>query len=455
MRRGVRAAPSCYHGVASRVSLAIAQPTALPTADPGQAGLRVFGCFDCGQFHRLPPMPPGAEARCHRCHSVLQRRKPNSLDRAFAWALASLPVFLVAAALPFLSIDLYGRTNHIVLSSGPSQLNHDGLWELGLVVLCFTMVAPCLRIAGLIAVLGGLRLAHPPPLLHVVLRIVERLRPWSMIEVYLLGLFVAYTKLIDLAHVDVGAAAYALAALMLLMAGCDAALDQETCWQALEARGLVHDKARIDATLIQLRNHTTPTGLISCQNCAFAVLGPDGSLCPRCGGRVHLRKPAAVSRCWALLAAAVILYIPANLFPALTVIKLGSGEPSTILGGVRELAAAGMYPLALLVFFASITVPMVKLVGLIIVLVSVRLRAHGWLRDRTHLFRFIEVIGRWSMIDVFMISILVGLVRLGFVASVTPGGGVLAFCGVVLLTMLASMAFDPRLMWDAALERRR
>jgi paraquat-inducible protein A len=427
----------------------VAQP-ALHGPDPGCAGARVFECFDCGQFHRLPVMPPKSEARCRRCHAVLQRRKPDPLRRALAWSIAAFAAFLLAAMLPFLHIDLYGRTHDIVLASGPAQLDRDGMWEIGVLVACFTIAAPAVRILGLIAVLTGLHARNPPRVLHIVFRLVEHLRVWSMLEVYLLGVFVAYTKLLDIAHVDILAAGYALGVVMLLLAATDASFDQEIAWQAMEARGLVHDKAAVAATLTHVASQTAvPDGLIGCSHCGFAVQGASGSICPRCGGRVFARKPNAVQRCWALLTAAVILYIPANLFPVLTAIKLGNGEPSTILGGVRELAKAGMYPLAILVFFASITVPAVKLIGLVTVLVSTRLHAHGWLRDRTSLFRVVEAIGRWSMI-----SVLVGLVRLGFVASVTPGYGAVAFAGVVLLTMLASMAFDPRLMWDAALAKR-
>jgi paraquat-inducible protein A len=418
---------------------------------PERGGARVFTCFDCGQFHRLESLAPGAEARCRRCHAVLRRRKRTTLEHPLAWAVAALATFLVAAFLPFLRIDLYGRTNDIVMASGPRQLDNDGMWVVGLMVGVFTLAAPAARLLGMIYVLTGLRARRAPPALHLVLRMVEALRVWSMLEVYLLGVFVAYTKLIDLAHVEVQTAGYALGAGMLLVAAMDSSLDHEAAWQALEARGAVHDAAGVAGTLRHLRGTASPDGLIGCTHCGFVVHAPSGSLCPRCGGAVHARKPNAMERCWALLIAATILYIPANVFPILTAIKLGNGEPSTIIGGVRQLAEAGMFPLAALVFFASLAVPIIKLLSLALVLISTRMGARGWLRDRTNLFRVIEAIGRWSMIDMFMLSILVALVRLGFVASVTPGDGAIAFACVVVLTMLASMAFDPRLMWDAAL----
>jgi paraquat-inducible protein A len=131
------------------------------------------------------------------------------------------------------------------------------------------------------------------------------------------------------------------------------------------------------------------------------------------------------------------------------VTSLGTGEADTILSGVRALIAAGMWPVALLVFFASITVPVLKVIGLVYLLVATQRGSAARLRDRTRMYRVIEAVGRWSMVDIFMIAILVGLVSLGELATIEPGTGAVAFAAVVVLTMLASHAFDPRLMWDA------
>jgi paraquat-inducible protein A len=151
-----------------------------------------------------------------------------------------------------------------------------------------------------------------------------------------------------------------------------------------------------------------------------------------------------------LLLASLILYIPANTYPFLTVIRFGSGQPSTILQGVRELMDIGEWPLALLVFFASISVPVLKLVGLILLLTTTMAGVRTHRRDRTVLYRILDAVGRWSMIDVFMESILVALVQFGAVVTVIPGPGAIAFAAVVILTMFAARTFDPRLIWDRA-----
>jgi paraquat-inducible protein A len=177
--------------------------------------------------------------------------------------------------------------------------------------------------------------------------------------------------------------------------------------------------------------------------------------CPRCGSTVHERKPDSISRTWALVMAAIVLYIPANVYPVLTVIQLGAGQPSTIMGGVEELLDSGMYPLAVLVFFASIAVPLFKLLGLGSMLMATQLGrpdagASVLIRERTVLFHIVAWIGRWSMVDIFMESLLGALVQFGRAVTIEPGVGALAFCAVVFITIFAAETFDPRLMWDAA-----
>ncbi len=191
-------------------------------------------------------------------------------------------------------------------------------------------------------------------------------------------------------------------------------------------------------------------GLISCSYCHLLVKVPQqaGATCPRCDSRLHSRIPNSIVRTWALVISAWVFIFPANTYPIMTVIYLGEGQPDTILSGVERLAQAGMLPIAIIVFVASIAVPILKLIGIMLLLFVVQ---RGWRLDRrqcTFLYRVIEVIGAWSMLDLFMISILVTLVDLGTVANVNAGPGARAFATVVVLTMLAAMTFDPRLIWD-------
>lgn len=193
--------------------------------------------------------------------------------------------------------------------------------------------------------------------------------------------------------------------------------------------------------------------LIGCHDCGLVVRVPDPdapgvALCPRCGAHLHTRKVRSLQRTWALLIAATILYLPANLLPIMTTIYAGYERSDTILSGVVHLAQQGFWPLAALVFFASILVPILKIVGLSYLLFSVHRHSRRKAVRRTRIYRLVEGIGRWSMVDIYVISILVALVKLGTIASVEAKPGALFFAAVVVITMLAAGSFDPRLIWD-------
>ncbi|HSC82866.1 MAG TPA: paraquat-inducible protein A [Pseudomonas sp.] len=191
-------------------------------------------------------------------------------------------------------------------------------------------------------------------------------------------------------------------------------------------------------------------GILVCGECHQLEHLREGEVqhCNRCGARLHERRPNSLARTWALLLTAAILYIPANLLPIMTVNFLGNGMPATIMEGVVELIQADMLPIAVVVFVASILVPTFKLVGIASLLYSVQRHQPMSARQRILMYRFIEWIGRWSMLDIFVIAILVALVNFGSLASIEPGAGAGAFCMVVILTMLAAVTFDPRLIWD-------
>jgi paraquat-inducible protein A len=160
------------------------------------------------------------------------------------------------------------------------------------------------------------------------------------------------------------------------------------------------------------------------------------------------RKANSLTRSWALLIAALICYVPANVLPVMVVSGPGGTEADTILSGVQSMFAAGWYEVGALIFFASITVPVLKMLSLIFLLVSVQ-RGSSWRpKERTRLYRIVEIVGRWSMLDMFVVSLSVALVQLGAIADVKPASGAFFFAAVVVLTMFAAANFDPRLIWD-------
>jgi len=200
-------------------------------------------------------------------------------------------------------------------------------------------------------------------------------------------------------------------------------------------------------------------GCASCHDCGLLARLPGASggsaRCPRCGAELHRRKAHSLQRTWALVIAASLCYLPANVLPVMTVTSLGQRQSDTILSGVVYLLTHGMWPLALIVFTASIVVPLAKLVILVSLLISVQ-RSSSWRPvDRTRLYRITEGIGRWSMVDIYVVTILVALVRLGNLASIEAEPGAVFFGAVVVITMLAAESFDPRLIWDRSDARKR
>ena len=405
-----------------------------------QPGDTLHECPGCGLLQAIPPLAPRVAVTCARCGKVLRRTRPRSSLRALAMALTSMALYCIAVWSPFLSADILGQRRETTMASLPAAFVENGMWELAFVVLATSIVLPLCKIGVVLLTLLGLRTANPPRWLPALFRQYQHIGPWAMVEVFLLGVFVAFTRLGAIATVQVGIALYALAGLMLTMVMTDYLIDHEAVWEEMAERGLVPG-ACAPATA------RLPAG---CENCGLVNDLAQGACCTRCGSGLSRRRPNSLARTWALLATAAILYLPANIYPVMTIVRLGSGAPSTILGGVRELFDAGMWPLALLVLVASVLVPAFKLAGLVFMLVETQRGSSRWLRGRTRLHRVIEFIGRWSMIDVFMLATLVGLVRHGKIASITPGFGALCFAGVVILTMFAAIAFDPRLMWDAA-----
>lgn len=408
----------------------------------------VHECRGCGQFQIVPTLQAHEMARCGRCGGVLRRGHDNPLDHAAALAFAALVLLAIATIKTLMTVQTAGIIHHTDLFGGPIELRSRGLWPLAIVVIFTTVVAPFLLISGTLYVLLMLRLPRPPQHLRRVFKVLNRLGPWSMIDVLLLGAFVAYVKLQDMVQIDIGAALVALVALSFVMTWLTSLLDSDAIWEELQRRGVAGPPSDTPAAGAPL-----PAGVLSCHGCGLVQPPPaaeEDQGCLRCGATLHRRKPNSVARTWALCLAAVVLYLPANIFPVLTVMQLGAGAPSTILGGVRELIEAKMWPLAALVFMASVAIPMLKLVGLGTMLVCVQTGTTARLRERTLLYKFVLLIGRWSMVDIFMESLLGALVQFGNVVTIQPGVGAIAFCAVVILTMFAAEGFDPRLMWDAA-----
>ena len=404
------------------------------TDTEGLLSPRWIECPGCGLFVTLPRPVSRRVLRCERCRQSFGRGM-TSYATPLALAVTAFTLFLLANLFPFLEIELGGRRQGIYLLSGVGGfLGHD-LLPLALFVLCISAIAPFARVLALIIVLVGLGRYGGSRSLARLLRFSESMRPWAMLDVFLIGTLVALTKLQDLATVDVGIGLWSLGCLVLVTAVLEASVDRGELWERFGPPVATSVEGSSGAVL-------------SCTSCGLVQAA--GDRCLRCGHGLDRRRPASLTRTEALVVTGLILYVPANLFPVITVISFGRRNSATILGGVAELLNGSDWPLAVIVFTASIAVPLLKLVGLGWLLLSTRLRLKRRLADRTRLYRLIELVSRWSAVDIFVSALLTALVTLGNLATIEPGLGVLAFGAVVFVTMLAVDSFDTRLMWDAA-----
>ncbi len=345
-------------------------------------------------------------------------------------------LLIPANLLPFLTTSVLGVSRHSIMASSARAMWTDGWPLLALMIGLFVVVLPLVRFTLLTAVLGCLRMGLRPNWLGRSFRWANQLQQWAMLDVFLVGLWVAYARLSATISVEVGAGAQCFIAAAVLSLATRATLNQSHIWRLIAPDGDLPANGAV----------------CSCLACDFTVPATDEGLpCPRCGDRICAREKDTLGRTIALTLAGMLLYIPANILPIATLpIGLHPTEYN-ILQGVIDLSQAGLFGLALLVFTASFAIPMLKLVGLGYCVMSVVRRSRRRLVLKTRVYRVVEEIGRWSMVDPFVIACFVPVMQYNAVIYGRAESAAPAFACVVVLTMIAARAFDPRLMWDAAL----
>ena len=410
----------------------------------------MIACHECDALHHLQSLPEHAKAHCSCCDALLYEHvSSQAVHHNLALQFTALLLFVMANTFPFMSLKLAGRVETDHLLSGPLALFDTGMNDIGLLVLLTSIVFPLLTMLASLYLLVPASLGLRAPAMASVFRLVQHLMPWSLLGVFMLAVLIAIVKLLDLAEIEVGVAMMAYAALLPVSVLAMQGMNSGLFWPHQ-----LHEGGNIDAPRDGL-GRALNRGRLHCHTCSLLVLRPklkssshEEAHCPRCHDILHARKPNSIARTWALLIAATILLFPANILPIMTVTQLGQGEPSTILAGVEHLIKAGMWHLGLIVFFASIMVPVSKLLTLVFLLLSLHFKSLWRPYDRTRLFRMTEMIGSWSMVDIFVIGILTSLVSMDALASIEPGIAASYFAASVVLTMMAAQSFDPRLIWD-------
>ncbi|KAA0997465.1 paraquat-inducible protein A [Paraburkholderia panacisoli] len=410
----------------------------------------LLACHECDLLQREAPLPHNGVLRCCRCRAELYRSHPDSLDRALSFTLTAIVLFVIANAYPIVGLEVNGDLVQTTLIGSVLVLYRDGIWPLAGLVFATTILMPAVQTVAMAYLLVPLRLRRVPYRADLVFRLLHLAQPWGMTEVLILGLLVALVKLAHIASVVPGVALWSFGALMLLLAAASAAFDPRELWARIN-----HGEHSVGPEAGAATAMPAPTaagcGLMTCHSCGLLskpAAHAHDARCPRCGARLHFRKPDSITRTWAFLIAAMVLYIPANVLPVMNTSSLFGSEKDTILSGVVYLWTSGSWLLAIVVFIASIAVPMLKIIALVYLTASAQFHSRWQPEQRTRIYRVVELVGRWSMLDIYVITMLVALVQFNALATIQAGPAAIAFGSVVVLTMFAAMSFDPRLIWD-------
>ena len=395
-----------------------------------------IACNDCGTLQDLPPLPWGAIAICPTCDNRLERTNGRSINGALACASATFVLLFPANLLPLMHVSMLGMTRDSRLGTGVVTLWHHQWVLLALLVAAFAIVLPFVRFGLLSLVLALLQLGHRPHWLGRAFRWSLHLDQWAMPDVFLMGCAVGYSRIAAVMPVKIGWGGICLIFAAFLCMLSRAALDRRAVWRVLSPECAAPPEEQ-------------PT--IACRSCDLVrPLAAEGSPCPRCGLTLRARKPDSTLRTTALVIAGFALFFPANVYPMSVDRQFGVLVPHRIVDGIQELFQAHLWPLGVLIFCTSIAIPLLKLAGLSWFLLSVWHGSRHRLVLKTRLCRLINEIGRWSCVDVFTIAVFLPLMQFDGMVSTDAANGAPPFLLVVVITMLASHTFDPRLMWDAA-----
>ncbi len=395
-------------------------------------------CPHCDLLVELPALASNSRAVCPRCKTTLCKRIEFPHKLAMGYAFSALFMLLLANLFPFVNMEVAGVYSQITLTEIPDVMIAEGYSILSALFLVFVQIIPafCMLAIPLLCLYRAMSFRLKVWLAKAVFIA----KTWCMVEIFLAGVLVSFVKLMAYGDIGVGVSFFAYCIFCVLQVKALQCIDRRWLWQQIAPLPKL-------ATPVEVGKPGLQQGVRSCP-CCTAILPVDKLECPRCLTHGHARKHNSLQWTLALLITSVMLYIPANLLPIMVTEAFGSQISSTIMSGVILLWEDGSYPVALVIFIASILVPSLKILAISWLCWDTKWKKQ---RDREQMLRvyeIVEFVGRWSMIDVFVIAVLSALVRMGRLMSIYPDTGAVLFAMVVILTMFSAMAFDPRLSWD-------
>lgn len=387
-------------------------------------------CPQCDTLFSLPTVKPSQSAYCPRCDAKVHQGRDWPLTRLAAMAVAMLLLMPVAFSQPLLRIYLIGTKIDANVFQGVWQIIRLGDPLTAAMVLFCAVGAPATLVAAIVWLYFGNILGIN---LRPVLLMLDKLKEWVMLDIYLVGIGVASIKVKEFAFIQPGVGLIAFIALVVLSLMTMIHLNIEQLWDRF------YPQRPARAFNAQLR---------VCLGCHFTGIPDEHGRCPRCHVPLRYRRRQSLQKSWAALIASIMFLLPANLLPISIIYVNGGRQEDTILSGIISLASSNV-PVAVVVFIASILVPFTKVIVLITLLLSIQFKCERGLRRRILLLRFITWIGRWSMLDLFVIALTMSLVNRDQLLAFTMGPAAFYFGAAVILTIVAVEWLDSRLLWDA------
>ena len=413
-------------------------------------------CPGCDLLIPVPEVPDGHYIACGRCGTTLSKSYVNSIDRVIALSFAGLLLYLPAMFLPLMTLSSLGLREKGSVVDTCIGFYKNGYVVVSIVMFITAVIVPFLKISIPFLTAVSLKLRKKSKALISSFKLLKHLEEWGMVEIYLLGILITLIKMGDVASIDFNLGFFCFIGLVLLSMAVSVSIDRRLFWYLLERKETSEDDEeihRLGSLFIEsprLVQTAANMDLMRCHDCGKLVKAqPNEQDCPRCGSPLHFRTQKSITITWALVITSLILFFPANMLPIMQVDFLGVPDRSTILDGIIYFFTHGSIGIGLIILIASILVPLYKIIGLVIILLTIHSGKNRQLKQKSKMFRFIEFIGRWSMLDIFVVAILTVLVDFGFLTSIHTAPGATYFCLVVIATMCAAIVFDPRILWDA------
>lgn len=405
------------------------------------AGRGLITCPHCDALHERVELEARARALCVRCGYPLYRRSILSIQGWMAVTLTAIVVFAIAQYFPVVSLSLQGKTVSVSFPQALLLTWEQGHYLLSIMTGLVGFWFPLFQLILVFWALQCIARGRIPGDFALGLRVLRAITPWSMAPVLVLALIVAIVKFSGFAFMQVEWGLLGFVLLTFLLTGVGR-MHAGALWYQAERAGLVACSGEHGSEL-------------ACHVCSYVQdAHPPQRRCRRCHASVHKRRHNVTARVWALALAASVVYIPANILPVMRISSPLGSEDHTILGGVMQLWQMGSWDLSLIVFIASVVVPITKLLALMVLMIWRQPGGESLQRQRTRLYELVEYIGQWSMLDVFVVVLMSAMANFPGLSQVIAGPGAFSFGMVVVLTMCAAMSYDPRLGWDQLSENR-